>query len=77
MSFLSIKEIQQIAREYNANFEIDENSRLPIVSAEGIVLRPSLQSDEKHSGWKMTRLNQRTSLQIAKMTNLKNLLNGD
>jgi hypothetical protein len=75
MSALSIKKIQQIAREYNVNFEIDVISQLPMVSAEGIILRPSIQVDDKHTGWKMTKLNQRTAIQISKMTEIKNLLN--
>lgn len=77
MSALSIKQIQQIAREYNVNFEIDETNLLPKISAEGIVLKPSIQLDDKHTGWKMTKLNQRTAIQILKMTEIKNLLNGE
>ncbi len=75
MSALSIKQIQQIAREYNVNFEMDENSQLPKVYAEGIILKPSIQMDDRHTGWKMTKLIQRTAMQIAKMTEIKNLLN--
>jgi len=77
MSALSIKQIQQIAREYNVNFELDETSQLPKVFAEGIILRPSIQQDDKHTGWKMTKLIQRTALQISKMTEIKNLLNDE
>jgi hypothetical protein len=75
MSALSIKQIQQIAREYNVNFELDETSQLPKVFAEGIILKPSIQMDDRHTGWKMTKLIQRTAMQIAKMTEIKNLLN--
>jgi hypothetical protein len=75
MSALSIKQIQQIAREYNVNFEMDETSQLPKVFAEGIILKPSIQMDDRHTGWKMTKLIQRTAMQIAKMTEIKNLLN--
>ena len=75
MSALSIKLIQQIAREYNVNFEMDETSQLPKVFAEGIILKPSIQMDDRHTGWKMTKLIQRTAMQIAKMTEIKNLLN--
>jgi hypothetical protein len=77
MGALSIKQIQQIAREYNVNFEMDESSQLPLVSAEGIMLKPSIQLDDKHTGWKMTKLSQRTAMQIMKMTEIKNLLNGE
>ncbi len=77
MGALSIKQIQQIAREYNVNFEIDETSQLPKVFAEGIILRPSIQMDDRHTGWKMTKLIQRTSLQISKMTEIKKLLNDE
>jgi hypothetical protein len=75
MSALSIKQIQQIAREYNVNFEMDETNQLPKVFAEGIILKPSIQMDDRHTGWKMTKLIQRTAMQIAKMTEIKNLLN--
>ncbi|HXB43462.1 MAG TPA: hypothetical protein VNV85_05365 [Puia sp.] len=75
MSALSIKQIQQIAREYNVHFEMDETSQLPKVFAEGIILKPSIQMDDRHTGWKMTKLIQRTAMQIAKMTEIKNLLN--
>ena len=75
MSALSIKQIQQIAREYNVNFKMDETSQLPKVFAEGIILKPSIQMDDRHTGWKMTKLIQRTAMQIAKMTEIKNLLN--
>jgi hypothetical protein len=77
MSALSVKQIQQIAREYNVNFAIDETSQLPLISAEGIILKPSIQMDDKHTGWKMTKLNQRTAIQISKMTEIKNLLNDE
>jgi hypothetical protein len=45
------------------------------VFAEGIILKPSIQMDDRHTGWKMTKLIQRTAMQIAKMTEIKNLLN--
>jgi hypothetical protein len=77
MSALSIKQIQQIAREYNVSFEMDETTQLPKVFAEGIILRPSIQLDDRHTGWKMTRLIQRTAMQISKMTEIKNLLNDE
>jgi len=77
MNPLTIKQVKQIAKEYNVNFEIDEKYQFPIISHEGIVLRPSIQYDDKHDGWKMSDNKRKTAGQLSKMVEIKNLLNGE
>jgi hypothetical protein len=76
MNPLSIKQIQQIAREYNVSFEIDETCQLPIIFSEGIVLKPSIQYEDKHDDWKLTGNQRKTANQLTRMSEIKDLLNG-
>lgn len=76
MNPLSIKQIQQIAREYNVSFEIDESCQLPIVFSQGIILKPSIQYEDKHDDWKLTGNQRKTASQLTRMTEIKDLLNG-
>ncbi len=76
MNPLTIKQIEQIAREHNVHFEVDEISLYPVISSGSILLKPSIQYAAKYDGWKMTGNNYQTDMQVKKMTDLKNLLNG-
>ena len=76
MNPLTIKQIQQIAIEHNVKFDVDEIHHLPIVFSEGIILKPTIQYDNKHDGWKMSGNDRKTAGQLLKMTEIKDFLNG-
>ena len=77
MNPLTIKQIEQIAKENNVNFDMDEVYRLPMVFSEGIVLRASIQYEDKFDGWKMSDIKRKTAIQLLKMSKIKEILNGN